>query len=326
MRVADDRDFRPRKRTHRMLADKARVTRVVRMDGHRGVAHQRLGSRRGNFQIRPRLFRHLVAHYVELALGGLHDDFLVAQRRLRHRTPIDHALAAVNQPLRVKFDEYLLHLPRVILIHGKSLAVPIAGAAEAFELLDNDAAVFFLPRPHALQKFLPSQIAARFALFLAQLPLDHSLCGDAGMVRAWQPQHLVARLPRTARQDVLQRVVQHMAEREHTGDVRRWNDNGKPGLGGGGVGRKATFLDPLPIPPLFHGTGFISFGNFGHRTGHDSEAGAFCKPLSRLRSPGRRGPRGRNGENFAPEPRKGPPDRPAARLHKPRWTQHRGAA
>ena len=286
MRVADDRNLRPGERTHRVLADEASITRIIRMHRDGSVAHQRLRPRRGDLEKRAGFLRHLVAHDVKFALGGLHDDFLVAQRGLRHRAPVDHALAAVDEPLGVEFDENFLHLAGIIPVHGEALAVPIARATQALELFDDDAAVFFLPRPDALEKFLASQITARFAFLFAQLPLDHRLCGDAGMVGSRQPEDFASGLPRAAREDVLQGVVEHVAKRKHAGHVGWWNDDGKSGLGRGGIRGKAAGLEPLGIPFLLHRTRFVSFGNFRHRTGHHSEAGAPCKSLSRFRDAG----------------------------------------
>ena len=60
---------------------------------------------------------------------------------------------------------------------------------------------------------------------LAQGLFDHRLGGDAGVVGARQPEHLLAIHARFAGQDVLDRVVQHMAHVEHAGDVRRRDDD-----------------------------------------------------------------------------------------------------
>ena len=270
VRVGDDRNFRPRERTHRVLAEETRIPRIVRMHRHRRVAHQGLGARRGDLEERPRFLRHLVAHDVELAPGGLHDDLLVAQGGLRHRTPVDHALAAVDESLGVQPDENLLHLARVIRVHGETLPVPVAGTPEALELFDDDPAVLFLPLPHPPQKFLAPQIAPRFPFLLAQLPLDHRLRGDARVVRPRQPKDLVPGLARAPRQDVLQGVVQYVAERQHAGHVGRRDDDAEAGLGRGRIGREAARFDPFPIPPFLHGAGLVGFGNFGHRTGDHS--------------------------------------------------------
>ena len=302
VRVGHDGDLGPRERTHRMLADQARVARIVRVDRHRRVPHQSLRTRRGDFEKRPGFFRHFVAHHVELALGGLHDDFLVAQRRLRSRAPVDHPLAAVDEPPGMQLDENFLHLAGIVAVHGEALARPIARATEALQLLDDDPPVLLFPRPHPFEKRLAAEITPRLALFFAQLAFNHRLRGDPRVVRPRQPQDLVACLARPTRQNVLQSIVQDMPEGEHAGHVRRGNDNGKTRLGRGGIGREATLLDPLPIPTLLHGGGFVSFGNLGHRTKHHS---GFPPGLQTLKSPAKTW----RQKRAKPPPR--PPTRPS---------------
>ena len=56
--------------------------------------------------------------------------------------------------------------------------------------------------------------------------LDLHLGGDAGVVGARQPEHFFAVHARLAGEDVLDRVIEHVAHVEHAGDVRRRNDDG----------------------------------------------------------------------------------------------------
>ena len=77
--------------------------------------------------------------------------------------------------------------------------------AELALLLDDAAAVLFLPRPDALEELLAAEVIAGLALLDAQLLLDLDLGGDAGVVRAGQPQGAVALHALVARQDILQR-------------------------------------------------------------------------------------------------------------------------
>ena len=72
---------------------------------------------------------------------------------------------------------------------------------------DDGAAGLRLPGPDPLQEFLAAHVAAAGLLALHQLPLDHHLGGDAGVVGAGLPQHVRAAHPLEPRQDVLQRVV-----------------------------------------------------------------------------------------------------------------------
>ena len=60
-------------------------------------------------------------------------------------------------------------------------------------------------------KRLAAHGAAAGLLAFHQLPLDHHLRGDAGVVGARLPQHVAPAHALEARQDVLQRVVERMA-------------------------------------------------------------------------------------------------------------------
>ncbi len=59
----------------------------------------------------------------------------------------------------------------------------------------------------------------------AELPLDHVLGGDAGVVHAGQPQRLVALHPPAPDQRVLDRVVERVAHVQRAGHVRRRDDD-----------------------------------------------------------------------------------------------------
>jgi hypothetical protein len=78
-----------------------------------------------------------------------------------------------------------------------------------------------LPFEHSPQEFFATEIVARFVLGTAQIFLYSRLGSDSRMIHPRQPKCLESLHPRAARENVLDRVVQNMAEREHAGDVRR---------------------------------------------------------------------------------------------------------
>ena len=72
-------------------------------------------------------------------------------------------------------------------------ARPVARRAERAELLQNDAAVFFLPLPDfADERLAPEVVAVLHLAGFAQRFFDDILRGDAGMVRAGEPKHFLA--------------------------------------------------------------------------------------------------------------------------------------
>ena len=111
----------------------------------------------------------------------------------------------------------------------------------------------------------------RLDLPLHQLALDHHLRGDAGMVHARLPQHVLAAHALEADQDVLQRVVERVAHMQRAGDVRRRDDDGE-GLGarlGTRAGAEGVRLLPELGDLRLDGGGIV--GLVKHLDDHDLE-------------------------------------------------------
>ena len=101
------------------------------------------------------------------------------------------------------------------------VAVPVARAAHQAELAQDSLLVLVLPGPDPLDQGVAAQVVAGLLLLLEQPLLDDGLGGDAGVVGAGHPEAVVALHPPPADQDVLQRVVERMAQVQAPGDVRR---------------------------------------------------------------------------------------------------------
>ena len=114
-------------------------------------------------------------------------DLEVGDRALELGIPVDEPFAAEDQALLVERHEDLDHGLRQALIHGKALARPVAGSAQALQLVDDRAAGFGLPLPDLVDKFLARHVAA-IDLALGQLALHDHLRGDACMIHARLPQ------------------------------------------------------------------------------------------------------------------------------------------
>ena len=61
-------------------------------------------------------------------------------------------------------------------------------------------------------------------------------CGDAGVVGTGEPEDFLAEETGATGEDVLDGVVEDVAEGEDAGDVGERNDDGEGGLGRGGIG------------------------------------------------------------------------------------------
>ena len=119
------------------------------MKSHRRVCHDRFRSGRRDFEKTTRFFRDLVANKIKFSFLRLGDHLFIRERSLRSWVPVNHPSAAIDQALVVEIDKNSLDRARVILIQRVALARPVAGAAKALELLDDDAAVFILPFENA---------------------------------------------------------------------------------------------------------------------------------------------------------------------------------
>jgi hypothetical protein len=186
-----------------------RVAFIRGMNRDRAVAQHRLGPRGGDGDVVALLLEDHVPVFVflhirigraarERVLEVPHVapdidvlDLQVRDRRLEMRVPVHQPLAAVDEALLVHVDEDLDDGVVEIAVlalgraggagHGEGLARPVAGGAEALQLLADRAARLRLPRPDMGQEFLPAEIAA-LDLGFGELAFDDHLRGDARMV------------------------------------------------------------------------------------------------------------------------------------------------
>ena len=152
------------------------------MNGDAGVGHDRFRTRGRDFQKFSRLIDDFVADVIQISALRFVDHFLIRQRRLCSWVPINHSPAAIDQILLVKIDKDFGNGARVRFVQGVALARPIARAAESFQLLNNDAAVFVLPFEHALQKFLAAKIVSRHAFVFAEPLFDRCLRANSSVI------------------------------------------------------------------------------------------------------------------------------------------------
>ena len=151
----------------------------------------------------------------------------IGDRGQQLRIPVHQPLVFVDQAFAVQFDEHFHDGARQALVHGEAFARPVAGGAEPLQLVDDDAAALGLPLPDALEEFGAAHVAAARLLPFHQLPLDHHLGRDAGMIGAGLPQHVAAAHALEAAENVLQRVVERVAHMQRARHVRRRDHDGE---------------------------------------------------------------------------------------------------
>src|SRR5438093_2876893 len=130
--------------------------------------------------------------------------------------------------------------------------------------------MLFFPFPHFLEKFFASEILTMLDLagFLQSAKHDR-FRRDPGVIGAGQPKDFLAIHARLASQNVLDGIVEHVAQRECAGDVGWRNNNRVSGpllADARGIGDKALLVGPKLIPFVLDRLRFVGFGNFRHAT------------------------------------------------------------
>ena len=193
-----------------------------------------------------------VAYRNELALIIRVHNLDIGDRSLQGWRPVHQAVRAIDQPLIEQRFEDGLHRPGQSLIQGETLARPIHGITDGSHLILDDAAVAFLPLPHALNELLAGVIKAALAFSLFQAGFHLGLGGDTRVISTGQPQHLEALHALTARHVVHQGVVQGVAHVQLTGDVRRRQHDTERWLRAGSIRREVSLVYPALVEVLFY--------------------------------------------------------------------------
>ena len=154
-------------------------------------------------------------------------NFIVCHSRLELGVPVHETLAAVDKTLLEKVEECVADSLCANRVEREALTAPVAADAEALELLRDAGFVFVLPLPNAFHEGVAANVVACLVFVLEKSLFDDSLRGNAGVVRARNPERVAASLTAIADENVLQRVVQSVAEVQSTRNVRRRNDDGE---------------------------------------------------------------------------------------------------
>ena len=238
--VGNNRNLGVAERADDRLTNQVGEARVLRVHGHSDVGHDGFGTSGGDEQLAAAVGK-LVTDGVKLALGGGHDDFLIGKSGAEHGVPVHHAAATVDEAFLEQLGEGACHLRGKHIVHGESLALPVAGAAQLLKLLDDDAAVLFLPVPHHVHESLTAHIVAGAGRrFLGQFLFHAGLRGNACVVGTGQPEHFLAFLSGTAGKYILNCVVEYVTHVQHARHIGRGNDDAVSGLVRVGVSMEAT--------------------------------------------------------------------------------------
>ncbi len=238
------------------LAGQGAVALIVGMDRNRGITEHRFRPGRRHHHVAGTVGIR-VANMVELALGLLVFDLVVGQGGMAARAPVDDVVSLVDQAFLIQADKNLADGGGQPGIHGEAFALPVTGRAQPLQLVDDRPAFLRPPAPDLFDEGLAAEVVTAFA-FQGQLTFDDVLGGDAGVIGAGNPHGIVAAHPVITGEDILEGIVQGVANVEDAGDVGWGDDDGEGGSAWLHGRRKALFLLPALQPLLFNFAKFIA--------------------------------------------------------------------
>ena len=151
-------------------------------------------------------------------------------------------------------------------VHRELFAGPVHRTAQPAQLPRDRAARLLLPFPDIRDELFAAHVGPLHPL-TRKIAFHHHLRGDARMVGAHDPQRIFPAQPFVAHDDVLQRIVQRMADMQRSGDVGRRVDDSE-GFGVGAVRAEQPVRLPMRIPALLDFGGIECGGKgAGHETG-----------------------------------------------------------
>ena len=252
--VLDDGDLPVNQGDEHLLAIEPEVAFVLGVHADGGIGHDGLRTGGGNYQELVRgiavAVRDEVAEMVEMALGVLVDYLIVRNGGEGHGIPVNHAYALVNPAFLVEIDESVDDGFRELRLHSEACAVPVAGTAKLSELLQDNAAVLFLPLPGMTQELFPADVFLGDALGL-ELGNHLAFSSYGSVVRARNPAGVLAVHAGLADEDIVKGIVQYMPHVQDSCHIgRRYHYGIRLFIVGFAV--EAFMGKPPGIPLVFH--------------------------------------------------------------------------
>ena len=205
-----NRDFLVDERDDDLLALEPEMPLVRRIDTDGRIRHDCLGTGRRNHKILVGRIAlavgNIVAEMIEMALGVLVDNLVVADGSEGYRIPVDHAHSPVDQTFLVEMAEGSDDCCGKVRIHCEPGPVPVAGGAEFAQLLEDDSAMFLFPLPGIFHEFVPGQVVLGNA---HPLESGHHLAFgcDGSVVSTGNPAGVLAVHPGLSDKHIIEGVV-----------------------------------------------------------------------------------------------------------------------
>ena len=263
--IGNNRDFSAYKGQNEGFADVLSVTLVLGVYRNGGIAEERF--RAGGGKLKPAgAVGKGIAQVPEVTRLILVLNLRVGDGGFAAGAPVYNAFAAINKTLFVKVGKHLANSLAAALVKGEAFSVPVAGAAELFELTDNGSAVFFFPVPCSFK-----EAVAPDGLFGKTLGThifhDFDLGGDGSVIGSGKPKGFVALHTLHTDNNVLNGFIHGVTHMKLAGDVWRGNDYGERLFIRVYLCVEVTAVKPKLINAAFHlrrVVGFIEF--FAHNS------------------------------------------------------------
>ena len=206
--ISDDGDNAVSNRQTQMFANQMTIAGVFRVNCYCGIAKHSFRTSGSNGQEGTFFFNNGVLNVPQVTCVILMFYFDITQSGVTVYAPVGNAGAFVNQAFFVQGAEHFTYSLRAAFIHGKAFAFPVAGNAQAFQLVDDTVAVLVFPNPNAFQEFFTTKVIASFVFFFFDYFFYFDLGSKACVVIARHPQGVVTHHTVPTDKNILQGVVQ----------------------------------------------------------------------------------------------------------------------
>ena len=209
-----------------VLAFEPFILGVIRIDTHGRIAHDGFGASSCNYCITTfSITFYLIAEVIKFRIFFLIHNFLVRECGLSSGVPVYHAHTTINQSLIVEVNKNLDNAFRALIVHGESGAIPVARRTYTAQLLKDDTTMFFGPFPSVLQEFFTGKVGLLNTAFSKSI---YYLCFGCyrSVVGTRHPTSILTFHTRTAHENVLNGVVEHVPHVEHTSNIGWRNHHG----------------------------------------------------------------------------------------------------
>ena len=193
------------------------------------------------------------------------EHLVIAHGRLEKRVPINEPLAAADEPLAKQAVEGGADGRGALVVEREPHALPVAARPQVAKLAQDPLLVLLLPGPDPRHQRLAAQVVPGELFLLEKPPLDNGLRGDPRMVGSRHPEREEALHAPGADEQILERVVEGVAEVQGTGDVRRRDHDGEHAAAGRRLGVPGPGCVPQAATAGLGRAVIVLLGQFVHR-------------------------------------------------------------